>query len=112
MKDYKTRLIIFLFLAIVISLFPPFELAFKPVIDSSIGANVVYGKSYIFIFESYHSETSLFQIVRGIDYAKYMSVIMKRRLLIDELIIEYLLAGFIASFVQVIVVFAKRKRDK
>lgn len=112
MKNYKTGLIIFLFLGITISLFPPFECRFKRVQDPSISGNIVYGKSYVFIFESYNSETSLFPLGGGIDYKTYMNGIKNRRLLIDELIIEYLLAGFIASFVQVIVVFAKRKRDK
>lgn len=195
MKNYKTGLIIFLFLATIISLFPPFEWGNENIkkYDFLFSSNKKY-----FPIGSYNYEQKLYSgekigidtsdiiskdIVTGIDtffinkykvkksfplkkdnigrdsnpnrkggknydfsftnidwgsiwekeyneikqrtgnadtiqhYKIYKLVkphwyLSHRKLILNELILEYLLAGFIASFVQVIVVFAKRKRDK
>ncbi|GEM_PF-5859362 len=85
MKIYKTRLIIFLLLAIIISLFPPYEM------NGNNTRQYVSWKEYEFLFSEH--------LVRGVKFC----------LLYGELVIEYLLAGFIAFFVQIIITFTKRK---
>ena len=108
MKNYKTGLIIFLFLAIIISLFPPFEFRLQLNLShSSFSDNIVYGKSYIFIFKTYDKISNELPEYAG--SSSFIPGIENRRLLVDELVIEYLLAGFIALFVQIIITFAKRK---
>lgn len=86
MKNYKTGLMIFLILAIIISLFPPFEMS-RP--QTQIIYN--YWKEYAFLFSE-----------RPPDYVKI-------KLLSGELVVEYLLAGFIALLIQLILTLVKKK---
>ena len=77
MKNYKTGLIIFLFLAIIISLFPPYE--FLTDFDGS--SSVEY--QFLFSRHNYHDE--------------------KVKLLFGEIVLEYLFAGFISVLIQVLI---------
>lgn len=103
MKDYKIGLIVFLFLATIISLFPPYEWYFHSLRKTENYHEVVIGKAYDFIFRINQYDSFVKKYGDGEQYINY------RRLLVVELAVEYLLAGFIAFFVQIIITFVKRK---
>lgn len=104
MKNYKTGLMIFLFFAIIISFFPPFEWQTQ-FVNQNFTAKATIGKSYDFIFRI-NDNRAYIQKQTSADFPDF---IVSRNLLFVELIVEYLLAGFIAFFVQIVITFAKRK---
>lgn len=104
MKNYKTGLIVFLFLAIIISLFPPYEWRMSKM-TSELTNNLIVGKTYDFIFK-FNDSNCFIKSQPGELVTKY---ILYRHLIIGEIILEYLLAGFFAFLVQIIVISTKRQ---
>lgn len=117
MKDYKIGLTIFLILGIVITLYPPYLWDTKKFIDKDEHYEFLYRynintidfpfKSYDFLFSNYK------RIGWGWDSINkksiHIDVPLERQVIIAELILEYLLAGFVASFVQATITLTKRK---
>ncbi len=120
MKNHKIGLIIFLFLSVGITLYPPFRwdtIKFNDEYERlkflhyyNINTGDLPFKSYDFLFSNYK------KISWGWDSINEKSILvnmpLERKIIFGELILEYLLAGFIAFFVQIIIMFAKRKGDK
>jgi len=103
MKDWKIGLFIFLILAIIISLFPPYEW-YCQYLRKDFDYKVLAGKTYDFLFR-YNSYETFLRTRNGEQYLNF------RKLLIGELVIEYLLAGFIALSIELTITFVKRKKS-
>lgn len=86
-RRYKVAILLFLFLAIVISLFPPFE-----TIVSNYG---IYSHDYTFLFNEEFINTD---------------GQVKIQLIISELLVEYFLAGLITVLFQIVYITIKDKR--
>ena len=110
---------IFLILAIVITLYPPYQWDTKKFNDEyerlvflnkyNINGDNIPFKSYDLLFSNHKRVGWGWDSING--KSILIDVPLERNIIITELILEYLLAGFLAFFVQIIITFAKRKVD-